>query len=101
MTDKCRVGRGKISPGIIPLTLVVLCYAQNLSSYVLFTKGRSCLTNIVACYDSAAASVDKGIATDVIYLDISKAIDKMLHNILPFFSPNWKYIDLMGGLSDG
>ncbi|CAM5133511.1 unnamed protein product, partial [Natator depressus] len=47
-----------------------------------FTKGKSCLTNLIAFCDEITGSVDEGKAVDVVFLDFSKAFDTVSHIIL-------------------
>jgi len=44
-----------------------------------FTKGKSCLTNLLAFCEGVTKSVNKGRAMDVVYVDFCKAFT---HNIL-------------------
>ncbi|GAB0205022.1 mitochondrial enolase superfamily member 1 [Grus japonensis] len=43
-----------------------------------FTKGKSCLTNLIAFYDKVTCSVD----VDIVYLDFSQAFNTVPHSLL-------------------
>ena len=47
-----------------------------------FMKSRSCLTNLVEFFEIITCAVDSGELVDVVYLDLQKAFDKVLHKRL-------------------
>lgn len=47
-----------------------------------FTKGKSCLTNLITFYKDVSRWIVDGKAVDVLYLDFSKASDTVSHSIL-------------------
>ena len=47
-----------------------------------FTKGKSCLTNLLSFLEDVTKAIDEGKPLDVIYLDFSKAFDKVPHKRL-------------------
>ena len=44
-----------------------------------FTRGRSCLTNLLEFFEEVYERIDEGKPVYVIYLDFSKAFDKVPH----------------------
>ena len=47
-----------------------------------FTKGGSCLTNLLEFYEAVSDWVDEGKAVDTVYLDFKKAFNKVPHRRL-------------------
>ena len=46
-----------------------------------FRKGCSCLSQLLAHYDKVLALLEQGLNVDTVYLDFSKAFDKVDHQI--------------------
>ena len=47
-----------------------------------FMAGKSCVSQLTAVLDYIGSQLDNGKQTDVIYLDMSKAFDKVDHGLL-------------------
>ena len=47
-----------------------------------FLPGRSCVTQLITVLDQIGAQLDAGKQTDIIYLDMSKAFNKVNHALL-------------------
>ena len=57
-------------------------YSMIDSSEQGFITGRSCVTQLVEVLDYIGSRLDNGGQVDVIYLDMSKAFDKVSHHKL-------------------
>ena len=47
-----------------------------------FVRGKSCLTSLIEFFEEVTRYVDEGRAVDVVYMDFSKAFDKVPHGRL-------------------
>ena len=52
-----------------------------------FMEGSTCLTNLLSFLETATSYSDQGLPVDVLYLDFSKAFDKVPHLLLLLLHP--------------
>ncbi|CAH8587463.1 unnamed protein product [Dicrocoelium dendriticum] len=69
---------------IVKKNLLQLLESKNLltSAQHGFLKGRSCITNLLSTRHEWLQAMNKGHSFDVIYIDFSKAFDKVNHAVL-------------------
>ena len=74
----------KIFEKILRMAIVAHLTDQNLilETQHGFMPGKSCLTNLLTFVDDISKSLDEGRPVDVIYLDFSKAFDRVAHQRL-------------------
>ncbi|CAM5101769.1 unnamed protein product [Eretmochelys imbricata] len=73
---------GKTMEQVLKESILKHLEERNRNSQHGFTKGKSCLTKLIAFYDEITGSVDEGKAVDMLFLDFSKAFDTVSHRIL-------------------
>ena len=73
----------------VPGSILRDAIVEHLKSYKLikdsqhgFIQGKSCLTNSLLFLEKVAGFIDEGYLVDVLYLDFSKAFDKVPHERL-------------------
>ena len=54
-----------------------------------FTKGRSCLTNLLDFFEEVYDNIDRNNSVDLVYLDFAKAFDKVPHKRLEKTASMW------------
>ena len=62
-----------------------------------FMQRKSCLTNLLCCMEEVTAILDDGGSADILYLDFSKAFDKVQHNRL---TNKMKQLGISGNILD-
>ncbi|CAH8528433.1 unnamed protein product [Schistosoma haematobium] len=76
----------KLMEKIIRIAVINYVEGQNLFSREQhgFQKGLSCLTNLLVAREEWVAAKDRNAPVDVIFIDLSKAFDKVSHSGLKF-----------------
>ena len=78
----------KIMKSIIKDDSVSYICNNNISTILQhgFLPGRSCQSNLLIMLNCLTGAIDRGIITDVIYLDFARAFDSTPHNRLKPFN---------------